>query len=1063
MDLKQNAAGRKPAASQQRLTASTDKAHDTTTSNRLNLHVIFSGVNLEDLAQQAGTKLQRSGGEFRGTCPLHKGDNPTAFVIYTDPNGHSRWHCHTKCDAGGDAIDFVQRWQGLDFMGAVKYLAETLHLDLADLGFDPGAVQREMEHRKQTDLLDEAAKYFAAQLWSKAGEPARKYLLGRGFTEKTLREAGWGYSRSDRGLQDHLQKANLNTALVKELGVIRADGLDFTANGEGAKASPDGYIVYPHTWNGKTTYFSARALTPNDPNDKSRNLPGERQVYWALVPGDPNLIIVEGQSDAESLKQLGRSALALCGVGNLSIQDIERVQKRRVVYLALDNDLHKSKLSPVEQDKVRKRKVNVIRRLCEALGALTMIVPDLPAKDMNEWLQNGLTLQVLEKHLTNAKPWLDILIDQSRSLSPVELDETLQTITRHIADLPDTLRSRYSSLVEKKLSIPKRDLKSLMNQREEENGYLDSEIRERRLHFKGDSLGNFWARISHELMVDDGLNPPTVRYSIEGGLASGQTLQPVQVEARAFDKLDWIPDSWGMRPIITLPPGKSYLLVRAIKEVSMESVQREKLYTFTGWHDCDGQRGFLTASGWLGEDGLNDQVRVDLGSNNLRHYALPKEECDPEEAVRATLEFLQLGPRRVTAPLWAAMYAAPLTSLRPLNAVLSVYGTTQSGKSTLAHLALTHFGTGFVQGRDYHAPIDWTSTMTAIEAAMFLAKDVPLVIDDFAPQFSSLAEARAMHKKGHHVVRSVGNRSARGRSRADLSQQNTRFPRGLVIMTAENPLIGQSIVGRMLYVGVEPGDILPMQGSENNGENKLTVLQGKAQQGLLGQAMKLYLQYLTENWERISKEFPAMVDKAAQFARQAGSLQNRLPDAYAVLAAAQELALRCFEDLQLVSWKEAEEMIAENNQALLGLIQNQAEQVAAESPVRKFFTALASLLVEGKVYLAPRTQDEEYQPPIHASPIGYYDPGPEQKLIYLRTETSLAQAKEFWRGLDENLDIMPDALRRQLRQVDGLLAQVGERQVEASKLCAGIRQRVLIVDVHKVEQLYGVSLTRSDK
>jgi DNA primase len=1063
MDLKQNAAGRKPAASQQRLTASTDKAHDTTIPNRLNLHVILSRVSLEDIAQQAGAKLHRAGNDWRGKCPLHKGDNPTAFSVYVGEGGYERWHCHTKCDAGGDAIDFVQRWQGLDFMGAVKYLAETLHLDLADLGLDPASAQREMEHRKQTDLLDEATKYFATQLWSKAGEPARKYLLGRGFTEKTLREAGWGYSRSDRGLHGHLQKIKADIQLSKELKLIRADGLDFTANGEGAKASPDGYLIYPHTWNGKTTYFSARALKPKDPNDKSRNLPGDRQVYWALVPGDPHLIIVEGQSDAESLRQLGCSALALCGVGNLSAQEIERVQKRRVVYLALDNDLHKTKLNAAEQDKIRKRKSLVTRRLCESLGALTMVAPDLPAKDMNEWLQNGLTLQVLEKHLSSSKPWLDLMIDHSRTLSPLELDENLQEITRHITNLPDTLRARYASLIEKKLAIPKRDLKSLMNQREEENGNLYSEIRERRLHFMGDPLGNFWARISHELMVDDGLNPPTVRYSIEGGLATGQTLQAVQVEARAFDKLDWIPDSWGMRPIITLPPGKSYVLVRAIKEVSMESVQREKLYTFTGWHDCDGERGFLTASGWMGEEGLNDQIRVDLGTNNLRHYALPKDKIEPEEAVRATLEFLQLGPRKVTAPLWAAMYAAPLTSLRPLNAVLSVYGITQSGKSTLAHLALTHFGTGFVQGRDYHAPIDWTSTITSIEAAMFLAKDVPLVIDDFAPQFSSLAEARAMHKKAHHVVRSVGNRSARGRSRADLSQQNTRFPRGLVIMTAENPLIGQSIVGRMLYVGVEPGDILPTAGSANGDADKLTRLQGKAQQGLLAQAMKVYLQYLAENWERIAKEYPAMVDKAAQTARQAGNLQNRLPDAYAVLAAAQELALRCFEDMQLISWKDADEMIKENNQALLGLIQNQAEQVAAESPVRKFFTAIASLLVEGKVYLAPRTQDEEYQPPIHASPIGYYDPGLDQKVIYLRTETSLAHAKEFWRGLDENLDIMPDALRRQLRQVDGLLAQVGERQVEASRSCGGIKQRVLVVDIQKVEQLYGVSLERPEK
>lgn len=1063
MDLKQNAAGRKPAASSRNADASNSKAHHTTKTVRLDLGILLSRVNLEELARQAGAKLHRTGNDWRGTCPLHKGDNPTAFSVYEGEGGGSRWHCHTKCDAGGDAIDFVQRWQGLDFIGVVKYLADYVGLDLKDLGFDPQVIQMEMERRKQTDVLGEAARYFAAQLWSGEGESVRAYLSKRGFTEKILREAGWGYSTSDHGLFQHLQKAGADISLAKELGQIRADGMDFTANGNGVNASPAGYIIFPHTWNGRTVYFSARALKPIDPNDKSRNLPGERQVYWALVPGDPNLIIVEGQADAESLRQLGRSALALCGVGNLPIYEIERIQKRRVVYLALDNDLHKTKLSTIEQDKIRKRKAVVTRRLCETLGALTMVVPDLPDKDFNAWLQNGLTLQILEKHLSKAKPWVELLIDHSRSVSPVELDEALQVITAHLSTLPETLQSHYSNQIERKLNLGKRELKRLMSQQSNHHSALYSEIKERRLHFMGEPLGNFWARISHELMVDDGLNPPTVRYSVEGGLATGVPLQPVQVDARSFGKLDWVPDNWGMRPIMTLPPGKSYLVARAIQEVSMESVQRERLYTFTGWHACDGKRGFLSGSGLLTADGLNDQVRIDLGSNNLRHYAFPNGEFNREEAVRATLDFLTLGPRKVTAPLWAAMYAAPLTSLRPLNAVLSVYGTTQSGKSTLAHLALTHFGTGFIQGRDYHAPIDWTSTVTAIEAAMFLAKDVPLVIDDFAPQFSSLAEARSMHKKAHHVVRSVGNRSARGRSRADLSQQNTRFPRGLVIMTAENPLIGQSIVGRMLYVGVEPGEILPASGSTNGTEDKLTILQSKAQQGLLAQAMSLYLQYLAENWERITNKYPELVDQAAQRARQDGNLQNRLPDAYAVLSASQELAIRCFQELELISWKDGDQLIEENNVALLALIQNQAEQVAAESPVRKFFTAIASLLVERKVYLAPRTQDEEYQPPFNADQIGYYDPGAEQNVIYLRTETSLARAKEFWRGLDENLDIMPDALRRQLRQADGLLAQVGERQVEASKSCGGIKQRVLVVDTRKVEQVYGVSVTRPEK
>jgi hypothetical protein len=1062
MDLKQNAAGRKPAASPEEQGALNNRAHHTTKFSRLDLSVLLSKVRLDELAQHAGTKLHRSGGELRGTCPLHKGNNSTAFSVYNDPSYHQRWRCYTKCDAGGDAIDFVQRWQGLDFMAAVKYLAEYAGLELKDLGFDPQAIQTEMERRKQSDLLDEVARYFAAQLWTSEGEKARAYLSQRGFTEKTVRDADWGYGKSDHGLLQHLQKVGADISLAKEIGLVRADSLDFTANGNGVNASTDGYIIYPHTWNGRTVYFSARALNPIDPDDKSRNLPGERQVYWAIVPGDLNLIIVEGQSDAESLRQLGRSALALCGVGNLSAQEIERIQKRHVIYLALDNDLHKTKLPSVEQDKIRKRKMAATRRLCEAVGALTMVVADLPFKDCNEWLQKGLTLQTLEKHLSTAKPWLDLLIDLSRSVSPMELEESLNIIAKYLSRLPDGLQSRYLSQVEKKLNLSRRDIKRLMNQQDDNDGSLYSEIRERRLHFMGDPLGNFWARISHELMVDDGLNPPTVRYGIEGGLASGQLLQPIQVEARAFSKLDWVSDNWGMRPIITLPPGRTYLLARAIQEVSMETVQRERLYTFTGWHECDGKRGFLSASGWLGANGLNDQVRVDLGSNNLRHYALPKGEINREEAARATLEFLHLGPRKVTAPLWAAMYAAPLTSLRPLNAVLSVYGTTQSGKSTLAHLALTHFGTGFIQGRDYHAPIDWTSTNTAIEAAMFLAKDVPLVIDDFAPQFSSVVEARNMHKKAHHVVRSVGNRSARGRSRADLSQQNTRFPRGLVIMTAENPLIGQSIVGRMLYVGVEPGDFLPTESSQNNSEDKLTKLQAKAQQGLLAEAMAMYLQYLGENWERVANKFPSLVDKAAQVARQAGNLQNRLPDAYAVLAAAQELALRCFEDMQMITWKDADEIINENNVSLLALIQNQAEEVAAESPVRKFFTAIASLLVEGKVYLAPRTQMDEFQPPFNADQIGYFDPGLQSKVIYLRTETSLAHAKEFWRTLDENLDIMPDALRRQLRQVEGLLAQVGERQVELSKFCNGSNQRVLIVDLSRVEKLYGITLTKSE-
>ena len=138
----------------------------------------------------------------------------------------------------------------------------------------------------------------------------------------------------------------------------------------------------------------------------------------------------------------------------------------------------------------------------------------------------------LEKHLSTAKPWLDILIDQSRSASPVELEEFLKIITLYLTDLPDGLQSRYLAQVEKKLNISRRDLKRLMNQQEDNNGSLYSEIRERRLHFMGDPLGPFQRRSGLAFLVGLG------RLAELEGEAE---VMPVLLQARTVDLLEPFP------------------------------------------------------------------------------------------------------------------------------------------------------------------------------------------------------------------------------------------------------------------------------------------------------------------------------------------------------------------------------------------------------------------------------------------------------------------------------------------------------------------------------------------
>jgi hypothetical protein len=263
----------------------------------------------------------------------------------------------------------------------------------------------------------------------------------------------------------------------------------------------------------------------------------------------------------------------------------------------------------------------------------------------------------------------------------------------------------------------------------------------------------------------------------------------------------------------------------------------------------------------------------------------------------------------------------------------------------------------------------------------------------------------------------------------------------------------------VVYVPIAPGEVLP-DGSEADKSkgDRLSALQVQAQAGLLSQAMSLYVQYIARHWAEIAVSFPALVDSASEKARAEKSLQNRLPDAFGILQAAQELALHAFQEMGLLDAATTKELAEENRLALLEVIVGQAERIAAESPVRKLFEALGSLLERGKVYLAPRTKTIDFFPPDNAELIGYFDTT-SKSTIYLRTDICLAQAKLFWRGLDQNLDIMPDALRRQMGQIPSLLSEKDQRQTEIIKFCMGVNQRVLVVDVRKVQELYGVTLS----
>ncbi len=77
-------------------------------------------TSLVDLASQF-TKLKYTCGEWRGCCPIHRGSDETAFVIYKDA-GKEKWKCFSGDCGSGDIIDFYQKIYDCDFITAYKEL-----------------------------------------------------------------------------------------------------------------------------------------------------------------------------------------------------------------------------------------------------------------------------------------------------------------------------------------------------------------------------------------------------------------------------------------------------------------------------------------------------------------------------------------------------------------------------------------------------------------------------------------------------------------------------------------------------------------------------------------------------------------------------------------------------------------------------------------------------------------------------------------------------------------------------------------------------------------------------
>jgi DNA primase len=282
-------------------------------------------------------ELKKSGRSYKGRCPFH--EEKTASFHVT-PEMH-RFKCF-GCQAGGDAIAFIQRYLGKSFVDSVRELAREAGVELVSAE-DPA--QRERHQIKEaTDL---AAEHFRSLLWDEEkGRKARAYLKARGVEDAVARAFGLGWALpSWSELSDKLLRAGM-----LEWGA-KAGLVQKRASGEGYYDLFRGRLIIPiRSPEGRNIAFGGRLLEgdegPKYLNSRESVLYHKSEILYGLdlareeIHRRKKAVLVEGYFDCIGMHRAGvKNTVALCSTaltpGHLAA--LERAEAKELVLL-LDGD-----------------------------------------------------------------------------------------------------------------------------------------------------------------------------------------------------------------------------------------------------------------------------------------------------------------------------------------------------------------------------------------------------------------------------------------------------------------------------------------------------------------------------------------------------------------------------------------------------------------------------------------------------------------------------------------------------------------------------------------------------